>query len=90
MFKQKTMQVLNGDKEMTSRLYKRYAGGLVDAKRPKDFHYRILSGSISETDAMKAIDKTDGMFVFSPDRKEVGFMYEASLLVFLLAYVPQK
>ena len=86
MFKQKTMQVLNGDKETTAELYKRYAGGLVDDKRPKGFFYRTFDTWQSETDVMKAIAKTDGQFVYSPDRNEVGFMYEGSLLMFTLAY----
>jgi len=87
MFKQKTMQVLNGDKETTDELYKRYAGGLVDDKRPKAFFYRNFGTSFqSETEVMQAIAKTDGQFVYSPDRNEVGFMHEASLTVFSLVY----
>jgi len=86
MFKQKTMQVLNGDKEATGELYKRYAGGLVDDKRPKSFYYRQFSGFQSETDVMKAIARTDGQFVYSPDRNEVGFMYEDSLTMFSLVF----
>lgn len=86
MFKQKTMQVLNGDKETTAELYKRYAGGLVDDKRPKGFFYRTFDTWQSETDVMKAIAKTDGQFVYSPDRNEVGFRYESSMTVFSLVY----
>lgn len=86
MFKQKTMQVLNGDKEATGELYKRYAGGLVDDKRPNAFYYRKFEGFQSETDVMKAIARTDGQFVYSPDRNEVGFMYEDSLTMFSLVF----
>ena len=90
MFNQKTMQVLNGDKEATGRLYKRYAGGLVDDKRPKAFFYRKFNHPQPETQIMQAIDKTEGMFFFSSDRNEVGFAYDASLIVFSLVYQEQK
>ena len=86
MFKQKTMQVLNGDKEATARLYKRYAGGLVDDRHPKAFHYRKFNNSQPETQIMQAIDRTDGQFVYSIDNNEVGFMYAESLTIFSLVY----
>jgi hypothetical protein len=88
MFKQKTMQILL-DKEATARLYKRYAGGLVDNKRPTNFHYRKFDKTQPETQIMLAIDKTDGQFVYSPDRNEVGFRYADSLTIFSLVYQVQ-
>ena len=89
MFKQKTMQVLNGDKEATARLYKRYAGGLVDDRRPAKFFYVKFKANQPETQIMQAIDKTDGQFAYSPNLNEVGFAYEASLTVFSLVYEVQ-
>jgi hypothetical protein len=86
MFMQKACQVLNGDKETAQGLYKRYAGGLVDDRRPKAFFYRKFEGFQSETDIMKAIAQTDGQFVYSPDRNEVGFMYESCMTMFSLCY----
>jgi len=89
MFMQKACQVLNGDKAASARLYKRYAGGLVDDKRPKGFHYRKFVSDQPETQIMQAIDRTDGQFVYSPDNNEVGFMYADSLTMFSLVYQAQ-
>lgn len=86
MFMQKACEVLNGDKEAAARLYKRYAGGLIDDHRPNAFYYREFDNTQPETDILKAIDKTEGMFVFAPHRNEVGFMYETSLTMFSLCY----
>lgn len=88
MFMQKACQILKGDKELATRLYKRYSGGLVDDKRPNAFYYREISIKQDETTILKAIDKTDGMFVFAPHRNEVGFAYETSLTMFSLLYTP--
>jgi len=87
MFMQLATQLLDGDKKMAARLYKRYAGGLVDAKRPSAFHYRILDNKHNKpADVLRAVDKADGMFSYSPERGDIGFMYESSMLMFTLAH----
>ena len=89
MFMQKACEVLDGDKEMAARLYKRYAGGLIDDRRPNAFYYRHFKTYQPCIDIMKAIDKTTGQFVFSQLRDEVGFMYEADMVMFTLVYQTQ-
>lgn len=86
MFMQKACEVLDNDKEAAARLYKRYAGGLIDMRHPSRFYYRSFSLIQNQTEILKAIDKTDGMFVFDPQRNEVGFAYESSLTMFSLVY----
>ena len=85
MFKQRAQQLLD-DKEMTAELYKRYAGGFVDCKRPKAFHYRKFEKQQLPAEVLKAIAKTDGQYYYSVDQNEVGFMYETSMLMFTLAF----
>ena len=74
------------DQAMAERLYKRFGSIMMMDDGPKNFHYATIS-KCHHGLVMKAIDQsTDGMFVYNPAKREVGFMYESNLTMFLMTY----